>query len=128
MNTHIAGRRSAVQPALTLPGFPLLGGSLSDHFGRRRMFVLGVLWFALGSLMCGIAPSAGMLIAARAFQGVGAALLTPGSLAIIEASFDYGSRGSAVGAWSGLGGVATAIGPLLGGWLVSSVSWRLIFL
>jgi EmrB/QacA subfamily drug resistance transporter len=113
--------------ALTLSGFLLLGGSLSDHFGRRRMFVLGVLWFALGSLMCGIAPSAGILIAARAFQGIGGALLTPGSLAIIEASFDFDSRGSAVGAWSGLGGVATAIGPLLGGWLVTSVSWRLIF-
>jgi EmrB/QacA subfamily drug resistance transporter len=113
--------------ALTLAGFLLLGGSLADHFGRRRMFILGVLWFALGSALSGIAPSADVLIAARAFQGMGAALLTPGSLAIIEASFEPGSRGSAVGAWSGLGGVATALGPVLGGWLVTSVSWRVIF-
>lgn len=113
--------------ALTLAGFLLLGGSLADHYGRRRMFVLGVLWFALGSLLCGIAPSAAVLIAARAFQGIGAALLTPGSLAIIEASFEPEGRGSAVGAWSGFGAVAAAIGPLLGGWLVTSLSWRLIF-
>jgi len=112
---------------LTLAGFLLLGGALADHFGRRRMFLLGVVWFAAGSLLCGVAPSAVVLIAARAFQGIGAALLTPGSLAIIEASFAPESRGSAVGAWSGLGGVATAIGPLLGGWLVTSLSWRLIF-
>jgi EmrB/QacA subfamily drug resistance transporter len=113
--------------ALTLAAFLLLGGSLADHYGRRRMFIVGVVWFATGSLLCGVAPSAGMLIAARAFQGIGAALLTPGSLAIIEASFEPDGRGSAVGAWSGLGGVATALGPLLGGWLVTSLSWRLIF-
>jgi EmrB/QacA subfamily drug resistance transporter len=86
-----------------------------------------VIWFAVASLLCGIAPSAGVLIAARALQGVGAALLTPGSLAIIEASFAPGDRGKAIGAWSGLSGVATAIGPFLGGWLVEAATWRLIF-
>jgi EmrB/QacA subfamily drug resistance transporter len=112
---------------LTLAGFLLLGGSLGDHYGRRRVFVIGVAWFAIASLLCGIAPSSGLLIGARALQGVGAALLTPGSLAIIEATFDPDDQGAAVGAWSGLGGVATAIGPLLGGWLIAAVSWRLVF-
>jgi EmrB/QacA subfamily drug resistance transporter len=112
---------------LTLAGFLLLGGSLGDHFGRRRLFVIGVVWFAAGSLLCGLAPSTGALIAARAFQGIGAALLTPASLAIIEATFEPDGRGAAIGAWSGLGGVAAAIGPFVGGWLVSAVSWRLVF-
>jgi MFS family permease len=80
---------------LTLAGFLLLGGSLADHFGRRRIFVVGIVWFAPGSLLCGLAPSSATLIAARAFQGVGAALLTPGSLAIIQASFEPNSRGAA---------------------------------
>ncbi len=112
---------------LTLAGLLLLGGSLGDHYGRRRVFVIGVAWFAVASLLCGLAPNAGTLVAARALQGVGAALLTPGSLAIIEASFHPDDRGAAIGAWSGLSGVTTAIGPFLGGWLVEAVSWRLIF-
>jgi EmrB/QacA subfamily drug resistance transporter len=113
---------------LTLSGFLLLGGSLGDHYGRRRVFVIGVIWFAAASLLCGLAPSVEALIAARALQGVGGALLTPGSLAIIEASFRAEDRGPAIGAWSGLGGVTAAIGPFLGGWLVQAASWRWIFL
>jgi len=113
---------------LTLSGFLLLGGSLGDHYGRRRVFVVGVIWFAVASLLCGVAPSAEALVAARALQGIGGALLTPGSLAIIEASFRAEDRGPAIGAWSGLGGVTAAIGPFLGGWLVQAASWRWIFL
>jgi EmrB/QacA subfamily drug resistance transporter len=112
---------------LTLAGFLLLGGSLGDRYGRRRVFVIGVVWFAAASLLCAVAPTAGALTAARALQGVGGALLTPGSLAIIEASFRPEDRGPAIGAWSGLGGVTAAAGPFLGGWLVE-VDWRLIFL
>ena len=113
---------------LTLASFVLLGGSLGDRFGRRRVFVIGVTWFALASLLCGLAPSVGLLIAARALQGVGAALLTPGSLAILQSSFATEDRMRAIGAWSGLAGVAGAIGPFLGGWLVEVASWRLVFL
>lgn len=113
---------------LALAGLLLLGGSLGDRFGRRRVFTIGVIWFAAASLLCAIAPSVEALIAARALQGVGGALLTPGSLAIIQASFHRDDRGAAIGAWSGLGGIAIAIGPLLGGYLVDAVSWRLIFL
>lgn len=113
---------------LALAGLLLLGGSLGDRFGRRRVFTIGVVWFAAASLLCAIAPSIEALIAARALQGVGGALLTPGSLAIIQASFHRDDRGAAIGAWSGLGGIAIAIGPLLGGYLVDAVSWRLIFL
>jgi EmrB/QacA subfamily drug resistance transporter len=114
--------------ALTLAGLLLIGGSLGDRFGRRRVFVIGVAWFAVASLLCTFAPTVEALIAARAVQGVGAALLTPGSLAILEASFHPDDRGAAIGAWSGLAGITTAIGPFLGGWLVEAVSWRLIFL
>lgn len=113
---------------LTLASFILLGGSLGDRFGRRRIFVLGVVWFALASLLCGIAPNVEMLVAARALQGVGGALLTPGSLAILQASFAEEDRGRVIGAWSGLGGIAGAVGPFLGGWLVDVASWRLVFL
>jgi EmrB/QacA subfamily drug resistance transporter len=113
---------------LTLAGLLLLGGSLGDHYGRRRVFVIGIIWFALASLLCGLAPSAPALVAARALQGIGAALLTPGSLAIIEATFRPSDRAAAIGAWSGLGGVATAVAPLLGGFLTVAVSWRLVFL
>ena len=113
---------------LALGGLLLLGGSLGDHFGRRRIFCVGAVWFALASLICGLAPSSEVLIAARALQGAGAAMLTPGSLAIIEASFHRDDRGAAVGAWSGLGGVAGALGPFVGGYLIQAASWRLIFL
>ncbi len=113
---------------LTLASLILLGGSLGDRYGRRRVFVVGIVWFTSASLLCAIAPSANALIAARLLQGVGGALLTPGSLAMIEASFRPGDRARAIGAWSGLGGVATALGPLLGGYLVEAVSWRAVFL
>jgi EmrB/QacA subfamily drug resistance transporter len=113
---------------LTLSGFLLLGGSLGDHHGRRKVFVVGVVWFAVASLLCGLAPTDEVLIAARALQGIGGALLTPGSLAIIEAGFRREDRGPAIGAWSGLGGVTAALGPFLGGWLVQAASWRLVFL
>jgi EmrB/QacA subfamily drug resistance transporter len=115
---------------LTLAGFLLLGGSLGDRLGRRKVFLIGVVWFAAASAGCALAPNAGVLIVMRALQGFGAALLTPGSLAIIEASFTPDDRGAAVGAWSGLGGVAAALGPVLGGLLVSAApwGWRLAFL
>lgn len=112
---------------LSLAAFILVGGVLGDRYGRRRVFVIGTVWFAVASGLCALAPSADALIAARALQGIGGALLTPGSLAIISATFDAGDRARAIGAWSGLGGVATAIGPFLGGWLVG-LNWRLIFL
>ena len=112
---------------LTLAGLLLLGGTLGDKYGRRRVFSIGVVWFALASVLCGVAPSSEVLILARALQGIGAALLTPGSLAILQASFRSDDRSKAIGAWSGLGGLATAIGPFLGGWLITAVSWRLVF-
>jgi EmrB/QacA subfamily drug resistance transporter len=112
---------------LTLSAFILLGGALGDRLGRRRVFLVGVVWFALASVLCGLAPGAGTLIAARALQGVGGALLTPGSLAILQSVFAGADRMKAIGAWSGLGGVAGAVGPFLGGWLVQAGSWRLIF-
>jgi len=113
---------------LTLASVILLGGSLGDRYGRRRIFVIGVIVFSVASLLCAIAPNTELLIAARLLQGLGGALLTPGSLAMIEASFRPADRAPAIGAWSGLGGVAAAIGPLLGGYLVEAVSWRAIFL
>ena len=112
---------------ITLSALILIGGSLGDRFGRRRVFLVGVAWFTVASVLCAAAPNLVVLIAARALQGVGGALLVPGSLAIIESSFSPDDRGRAIGMWSALGGVATAIGPLAGGWLVTAVSWRLIF-
>ncbi|MGW7256009.1 MFS transporter [Streptomyces sp. NPDC054834] len=113
---------------VTLAGLILLGGSLGDRYGRRKIFVLGVIWFALASLLCGLAPTSGILIAARALQGIGGALLTPGSLALIQASFHPDDRGRAIGLWSGFGGVGAAVGPFLGGWLVAGPGWRWVFL
>lgn len=113
---------------LTLAGLILLGGSLGDKYGRRKIFLIGTVWFAVASALCGLAPNIEVLVLARALQGVGGALLTPGSLAIIQASFCKEDRPRAVGAWSGLGGVAAAIGPLLGGWLVEHPGWRWAFL
>ncbi|MGW0766192.1 MFS transporter [Streptomyces sp. NPDC002676] len=113
---------------VTLAGLILLGGSLGDRYGRRRIFVLGVVWFAAASLLCGLAPTSGVLIAARALQGIGGALLTPGSLALIQASFHPDDRSRAVGLWSGFGGIGAAVGPFLGGWLVDGPGWRWVFL
>jgi EmrB/QacA subfamily drug resistance transporter len=113
---------------LSLAGLLLLSGALCDRFGRRRVFLIGIAWFAIASLVCATAPTIGLLIAARVLQGVGGALLTPGSLAILEASFAPSERGRVIGAWSGLGAVASAIGPPLGGFLITAFSWRLIFL
>ena len=113
---------------LTLASFILLGGSLADRFGRRKVFLIGVVWFAAASLLCGLAPDINTLIAARTLQGIGGALLTPGSLALIQATFMPSDRARAIGAWSGLSGVATAIGPFLGGFLVEQISWRWVFL
>ena len=113
---------------LTLTSLILLGGSLADHYGRRRVFVLGISWFTAASVLCAVAPTAPVLVAARALQGVGAALLTPGSLAIIESTFHREDRARAIGAWAALTGVAAAVGPLVGGYLIDAVSWRAIFL
>jgi EmrB/QacA subfamily drug resistance transporter len=113
---------------LTLAALILIGGSLGDRYGRRRVFLIGIVWFAVASLLCSLAPNAAVLVAARALQGVGGALLTPGSLAILQGSFAVADRSRAVGAWSGLSGIAAAIGPFVGGWLVGVESWRLIFL
>jgi EmrB/QacA subfamily drug resistance transporter len=112
---------------LSLASLILVGGSLGDHLGRKRVFMVGVTWFAVASAVCGIAQTPGQLIAARLLQGVGAALLTPGSLAMIQGSFRSADRGRVIGQWAGLGGVAAAIGPLLGGWIVDNASWRWIF-
>ena len=129
LHTSLAGLQWTITAyTLTLAGLILLGGALGDRHGRRRVFVIGVIWFALASALCGLAPNIGVLIAARALQGIGGALLTPGSLAIIQATFAAEDRPRAIGAWSGLGGVAGAVGPFVGGWLIDSVGWRWIFL
>jgi EmrB/QacA subfamily drug resistance transporter len=112
---------------LTLAALILVGGSLGDRLGRRKVFVTGVVWFTVASMLCAISPTIELLVGARALQGIGAALLTPGSLAIISASFVAEDRGKAIGVWSGLAGVTTAIAPLVGGWLVDAVGWRSIF-
>lgn len=114
--------------ALTLAAFVLTAGTAGDRFGRRRVFMIGLAWFGITSLLCALATSIGMLVVLRALQGVGAALVTPGALAIIQSSFRPDDRPRAVGAWSGLAGIAGAIGPFLGGWLVDVGSWRWIFL
>ena len=113
--------------SLTLAAFLLLGGSLGDRYGRKRIFSFGIAWFAIASAVCGVAPTSLVLIVARIVQGVGGALLTPGSLAIIQASFREEDRSRAIGAWSGLGGVASAAGPLVGGYLLAVASWRWVF-
>jgi EmrB/QacA subfamily drug resistance transporter len=113
---------------LLLASLILLGGALGDRIGRRRVFIIGVVWFAAASVLCGVAPNATTLIAARVLQGIGGALLTPGSLSIIEAVFVRADRARAIGSWSGLGSIAAAIGPFVGGGLVQYADWRWIFL
>lgn len=113
--------------ALLLSALLLVGGSLGDHYGRRRIFLLGVVIFAVASGLCGFAGNIRQLIAARAVQGFGAALLVPGSLAIISNSFSEQERGRAIGVWSGFSAITTGIGPVLGGWLIEHVSWRAVF-
>ncbi len=113
---------------LTLAAFILLAGSLSDRFGRRAVFVWGTAGFGLTSLLCAVSGDIGLLVAARILQGVAGALLTPGSLALISATIDPADRGAAVGLWSGFGGVAAAVGPPFGGWLVEVAGWRSVFL
>lgn len=113
--------------ALLLSALLLVGGSLGDHYGRRRVFLLGVVIFAVASGLCGFAGNIHQLIASRALQGFGAALLVPGSLAIISNSFSEQDRGRAIGVWSGFSAITTGIGPVLGGWLIEHVSWRAVF-
>ena len=113
--------------SLLLSALLLVGGSLGDHYGRRRVFVIGVALFAVASAWCGLAPNINQLIVARAAQGLGAALLVPGSLAIISSSFPENERGRAIGTWSGFSAITTAIGPVIGGWLIEHLSWRAIF-
>src|SRR5579885_2573138 len=113
--------------ALFLAALILVGGALGDHFGRRRIFALGIAIFAASSMLCGLSPNITVLIFARAVQGIGGALLVPGSLAIISASFDSKQRGQAIGTWSGFTSITSAIGPVLGGWLVQYASWRWVF-
>jgi EmrB/QacA subfamily drug resistance transporter len=113
--------------ALFLAALLLTGGSLGDRYGRRRVFCLGVVLFAVASIWCGLAPDVRQLTYARAVQGMGGALLVPGSLAIISASFGEESRGQAIGTWSGFTAITTALGPVMGGWLVEHVSWRAVF-
>jgi EmrB/QacA subfamily drug resistance transporter len=113
--------------ALFLASLMLIGGSLGDHFGRRRIFTIGIVLFTAASVYCGLAGSAGHLILARVIQGIGGALLVPGSLALINVSFKLEQRGRAIGTWSGFTAITTALGPVLGGWLVDNVSWRAVF-
>src|SRR5215467_1247015 len=113
--------------SLLLSALLLVGGSLGDHYGRRRVFLIGVALFAAASTWCGLSPSIHQLIVARATQGFGAAMLVPGSLAIISSSFSEKDRGHAIGTWSGFSAITTAVGPVLGGWLIEHVSWRAVF-
>src|SRR5262245_50364107 len=112
---------------LTLCALMLVGGAAGDRYGRRKMFVLGVLVFSVASIACGLAPQVGWLVAARALQGIGGALMVPESLAIISAAFPEKERGRAIGTWAGFSALTTALGPVLGGWLVDASSWRTIF-
>jgi EmrB/QacA subfamily drug resistance transporter len=128
LNVGLAGQQWVVEAyTLALVSLLLVGGSLGDQFGRRRMFVIGLISFGACSALCAVAPTAGFLIAARALQGVAGALLVPGSLAIVAATFDGQARGRAVGTWTAWTGIATVLGPAGGGALIGLVSWRAIF-
>jgi EmrB/QacA subfamily drug resistance transporter len=129
LNADMAGLQWIVNGyMLMLAALVLLSGSLGDRLGRRRTFLTGVIWFAVASALCAVAPTLDVMIAGRVLQGIGAALLTPGSLAILQTSFQRSDRAKAIGTWSGLTSVAAAVGPFVGGSLVDSGSWRLIFL
>jgi EmrB/QacA subfamily drug resistance transporter len=129
LNADVAGLQWIVNGyMLMLASLVLLSGSIGDRLGRRRTFVVGVIWFAIASVVCAIAPTLEVMIAGRVLQGIGGALLTPGSLAILQTSFQHSDRGKAVGTWSGLTSVAAAVGPFVGGTLVDSGYWQLIFL
>ncbi|MFQ6226672.1 MFS transporter [Nocardia sp. NPDC002869] len=128
LDTDVAGLQWTLNGyTLTLASFILLGGSFGDRFGRRKVFVAGAVGFAVASLLCGAAVNIEMLVAARVLQGVAGAMLTPGSLALISASIDNRDQGAAIGLWSGFSGVAGALGPFLGGWLIEVAGWRSIF-
>jgi EmrB/QacA subfamily drug resistance transporter len=129
LSATVAGMQWVVESyALLLSSLVLVGGSLGDLFGRRRVFGIGVGIFAAASAGCGISRTIGQLIALRALQGFGAALLVPGSLALISAAYPEAARGRAIGTWSGFSGMSAALGPVLGGWLIEHQSWRLAFL
>ncbi|MEA5155538.1 MFS transporter [Raineyella sp.] len=113
---------------LSLSTLILVGGSLGDRLGRRRVYLVGISWFAVASLLCALAPSTGWLVAARVLQGIGAALLTPGALAIIRSTLREDDQPGAIGVWAGMSGIAVAIGPFLGGWIIEHLTWRWIFL
>lgn len=113
--------------SLGLAALMLIGGSAGDYYGRRRIFVIGIVLFTVASVLCGFAASASQLVAARAFQGIGGALLVPANLAIIGAVFDEKERGKAIGTWAAFAAVTGALGPVLGGWLIDAISWRAIF-
>lgn len=128
LNATVIGVQWVVEAySLFLSALLLVGGSLGDRYGRKLVFLIGVALFALASVACGVAVSINQLIAARAVQGIGGALLVPGSLAIISASFAPDKRGRAIGTWSGFSAITTAIGPVAGGWLIEHVSWRAVF-
>ncbi|WP_431953742.1 MFS transporter [Nocardia lijiangensis] len=128
LDTDVAGLQWTLNGyTLTLASFILLGGSLGDKLGRRKVFVWGTAGFAVASVLCGAAVTIEMLVAARVLQGVAGAMLTPGSLALISSSLDERDQGAAIGLWSGFGGVAGALGPFLGGWLIDWVGWQSIF-
>nr|WP_198429235.1 MFS transporter [Nocardia bovistercoris] len=128
LDTDVAGLQWTLNGyTLTLASFILLGGSLGDRLGRRKVFVYGAIGFALTSVLCGAAVNIEMLVAARLLQGVAGAMLTPGSLALISASIDDRDRGAAIGLWSGFGGVAGALGPFVGGWLIGVAGWQAVF-
>ncbi|WP_280373237.1 MFS transporter [Nocardia abscessus] len=128
LETDVAGLQWTLNGyTLTLASFILLGGSLGDKLGRRRVFVSGTIAFAIASVLCGAATTIEMLVAARILQGVAGAMLMPGSLALISSSIDQRDQGAAIGLWSGFGGVAGALGPFLGGWLIDFAGWRSIF-
>jgi EmrB/QacA subfamily drug resistance transporter len=128
LNVSVQGTQWIVNSyTLMLGALILAGGSAGDRFGRRRVFTLGAATFTAASISCGLAPNATVLVGARAVQGIGGALLVPGSLALISAAFPAEERGKAIGTWAGFSAITTALGPVLGGWLADALSWRAIF-